>query len=361
MTTHCVYFGPPLKNGLSACLRFEKCRQIEKKPDAACCEDCKDRLPLDHPEFTDRWIDYLPIVDREKHPTDCLRNMLAGGPAFLVCGGPSSKNLHLERLNERGVWSMGVNNAAGHPRFRANAFVCSDPPMKFSHSIWLDPAVMKFVPTPKLSGSRSKLRRKDDGVFAKLDHRVSGCPNVWGFQRLSWMMPDEQYFLAEGACWGNLAAGVKRTGEKKTVCTMLLAMRLLRYLGAGRVYLVGVDFDMRPGEVYSFAQRKHAKGCNSNNGQFSVVNEWLCRMQEEGTFEKFGVEYYNCNPNSGLRAFPHVPFDTALEDATGRVEQQPDLSGWYEKASCPKCSSWHVREGDRWKCEECEEEWAVKE
>jgi len=311
------------------------------------------------PDFTAKWIDPLLVFDRDRNKNHSLRNMLAGRPAFLVCGGPSAKHLPLERLNERGVWTMGVNNAAGHPQFRANAFVCSDPPLKFSHSIWFDPAVMKFVPLPKMAKGRRMLREKWNGVFRKSDKTVVDCPNVWGFQRHSWLRPNDEFFLTDGACWGNQDAGTKLTGEKKTVCTMLLGIRLLRYLGAGRVYLVGVDFLMRPGEVYSFDQGKHAGGCDSNNQQFIVVNEWLCKMQADGVFDKFNMPLFNCNQLSGLRAFPHVPFGDAVDDCTCDVEQQPDLADWYSKTQCPKCQSWEVRSGEDYTCMTCGEKWPV--
>lgn len=332
----------------------------------ADCRDCAERLPLDAPDFAERWTDPLEIVTRDRTPTDALRNVLAGASVFLACGGPSASDLPLEDLNRRGVWTMCVNNMAGHARFRPQAFLCSDPPLKFSHSIWLDPAVMKFVPTPKLCGrSRTRLKRKVDGEFVSLNRRTTDCPNVWGFKRWSWLSPDERFFLTDGACWGNQDAGVKRTGEEKTVCTMLLGMRLLRYLGARRVFLIGVDFRMSREYGYSFAQgnaykyackfelKKEsglfvcrncggtsrtdtyrdcpAKSDNSDNRQYAVVNRWLCRMEERGVFRRFGVEFFNCYERSGLRAFPHVPFGTAVEAAQGLVEDEPDLAGWYEK------------------------------
>lgn len=144
------------------------------------------------------------------------------------------------------------------------------------------------------------------------------------------MWPDDKFFLADGACWGNHNAGVKKTGEPKTVCTMLLALRLLRYLGAKQIYLLGVDFRMGPGYGYSFAQGRTEGACRSNNGQFSVINEWLVKMQQGGVFKRFGLDVYNCFERSGLRAFPYVPFDVAMANCKGIVEDFPDLSGWYE-------------------------------
>ena len=68
------------------------------------------------------------------------------------------------------------------------------------------------------------------------------CPNTWGFSRRGWMSPDDTFFTESGAAWGNLNAGVERTGEDKTVCTMLLGLRILYHLGAREIYLIGVDF-----------------------------------------------------------------------------------------------------------------------
>jgi murein DD-endopeptidase MepM/ murein hydrolase activator NlpD len=93
--------------------------------------------------------DSLAVFDRERQPTHALRDMLAGRPAFLIGGGPSANSFDMSQLQRRGLWSMAVNNVAGH--FRVNSFVCSDPPSKFHDLIWRDPSVMKFVPLPKLT------------------------------------------------------------------------------------------------------------------------------------------------------------------------------------------------------------------
>jgi hypothetical protein len=154
---------------------------------------------------------------------------------------------------------------------------------------------------------------------------------VWGFRRESSLSPSDSFFTCEGACWGNHQAGVEATGQPKTVCTMLLALRLLYYLGARRVFLIGVDFRMGDGYGYSFNQDRDTGACTSNNEQYKVVNRWLCEMQENGTFKRFGLEVYNCYRESGLRAFPHVPFEEAIIDVTNGVEPIPDCSGWYEK------------------------------
>jgi len=239
----------------------------------------------------------------------------------------------LEQLSYRGHFSLSVNNKAGHTQYRPQAFVYSDDSFKFSHSIWYDPAIMKFCPLPKWNGYRAKLKRKDPstGKFYPAG-TVLDCPNVWAFSRRSWMESDDSFFTEPTAAWGNHQEGVERTGNEKTVCTMLIAIRLLYYLGARTIFLVGVDFDMQPGREYSFNQDKESEGASdSNNRQYRIVNDLLTEMQVGGTFDKFGLTIYNCNPNSGLQAFSYKSFEQCLDASRGYVEKIPSLSHWYEK------------------------------
>ncbi len=275
------------------------------------------------------FVDPLVLTTRTGEPTNALRDILAGRPSFLVCGGPSASNLDLSQLRRPGIWSLGVNNAAAAAR--TNAFICADPPSKFSHSIWLNPQVRKFVPTVKLSRHRGRLRRKVDCRFEFLPLIVSECPEVWGFARRSYFLPDDSFFTDPAASWGNNRAASQVNGQPRTLSTMLLAIRLLYYLGSRRIYLIGVDFNMSVGNGYFFCQNRSSESCVSNNNAYIVLNKWLCTMQANGVFNRFGLEIYNCNRYSGLRAFPYVSFEDAIVDAKGMVEDEPDLSGWYDR------------------------------
>lgn len=284
--------------------------------------------------------DPLQIVDRNRSPTHALRGLLANRPSFLVVGGPSSKSLDLSRLKQRGIWSLAVNNMAGH--FWPNAFICADPPSKFHNGIWLDPTIMKFVPLPKMSGRRSRLREKVGEEFHDLKKSdkeimaVPDCPNVWAFSRRSWLATDDTFFTEPEAAWGNHDSGCTRTNEPKSVCTMLLAIRILSYLGSNRIYLVGCDWKMNPiADItgnYAFGENRDAGAVKCNNDQYSVTGNWLKTMQDNGTFKKFNLEIYNCYQLSGLRAFPYVPFEEAVKDTLKNFPQEPfDLTHWYEK------------------------------
>ena len=287
------------------------------------------------------WVDPLVIWNRFMEPTTALRNILAGRDVFLAGGGPSANTHPLEQLNLRGTWTMCVNNMAGHHRFRPHAFVCTDPPEKFCDSIWLDPQIMKFIPDAKLEGGRAKIRtKKQDGTFVPTERNgqqifTRDCPNTWGVKRRKWMFCDDTFFTDDAAPNGNYSEGVAKTGERKTICTMLFAIRILRHLGARRVFLIGVDFKMDPTkeahENYAFGELRDPGACHSNNSQYVIVNDWLVRLQAAGVFAKFGMELYNCNQFSGLKAFPYVPFETALKFVRDGVEQTPSLAGWYVK------------------------------
>lgn len=331
MIVDCVYFECVKESEIHTCLLLDRCKITGGGRRIPSCDKCKRKLSINDPDFLKKWEDPLLVITKDKNRAKSLRGLLAGTPAFLIGGGPSANDLPLEKLNQRGVWSMCINNMAGHSKFRPQAFVCSDPPSKFSYSVWKDPAIMKFIPTPKLTGGRAKLRKKRDGKFLDAKEHTHDCPNVWGFQRDSWMFLDDSYFLSNGAKWGNLKVGVIKTGLKKTVNTMLLGIRIMRYLGCSGLFLIGIDFFMEKGYEYSFPQDKHEKACISNNNQFAVVNEWLCEMQKKGIFQRFGMPIFNCFEKSGLRAFPYVPFEKALECCIGEVEQEPDLVDYYLK------------------------------
>lgn len=335
----CVYLGEQRKRGrrkvdqpIYECRLYDDCTLLPNGGRLSDCSDCGSYLPADSPDMRKRFIDPLRITDREGNKTHVLRNLLQDGAAFLVCGGPSVKTVAYQRLAERGIFSLGVNNVAG--QVPVSAFTCSDPPEKFHHGIFTDPKVMKFLPTPKLRANRGKLREKVNGEFRYLPYTTKQCPNIWGYERRSWLACDETWFTESSASWGNQQEGVNRFGGERAACTMLLGLRLLQYLGARRVFLLGVDFWMDPladlNSNYAFGEVRDKDAIESNNRHYRIVNDWLIRLRT--IFESFGFFVYNCNPVSGLRAFDHVAFDTALEICRSKTPKEPfDLVDWYAK------------------------------
>lgn len=331
----CMHLRDYLGNDTWKCSVHGQCQLTQIQPNKPTCLDCSQFVAIEASpkEIRKKWVDSLGITTSHNKPTDSLRGLLKGRGAFLVLGGPSAKSLPLERLQERGIFSMGVNNVAAS--VRVNSFVCADPPSKFHNGIWTDPSVMKFIPNVKLRKKLGAIREKmPNGEFRETGQFVMDCPNVWGFRRRSWLSPDISWFLDDEAAWGNHNKGCVRTGEPKTAGTILLALRLLQYLEARVVFLVGCDFWMNPiaglTENYAFAENRNADAVRSNNDQYKILNNWLVQLRP--VFEHFGFFTFNCYQHSRLSAFDYVPFDTALEIVRGNCPIEPyDCRRWYEK------------------------------
>lgn len=269
--------------------------------------------------------DPLKVVTRDGQPAN-LSGLWAGASGFLVCGGPSVNRipgLH-DRLRERGIVSLAVNNSAAYLPVRAMTF--SDPPEKFHQAIFFDPAMMKFVPLPKLG--RGKVRVKlPDGSFKFTGLNVRDCPNVWGYERDCEFVAKD-YLNRSAATWGNNNQGVKKTGGPKLLFTMLLGLRLMHYLGCRRVFLLGADFRMTPEAGYSFQQGRTPGAALSNNNSYRVANEFFTQLRP--VLEEAGLIVENVNPESHLEAFDFRPVDEAWRLARGYVPEGPfDLDGWY--------------------------------
>jgi len=243
-------------------------------------------------------------IERDGRPID-LAGLWAPNPAFLACSGPSLDGFPLERLRERGVVSMGVNNAAARAPVKAWCF--SDPQCKFHHGLYFDPGVMTFGPTPKL---RWNVVVKTAEGFRGTKVRVRDCPNTYGFHRMTCFDP-ETFFTTPFCHWGSGKHQPKGVEPSGCLATMLIGIRLLYYLGTRRIYLLGVD--------HVGGRRRWAK-------------EDKCFERLRPAFAERGLEVYNCNPTSGCRSFLHVPFDLAVQDCKGSVPDEPlDVEGWYDK------------------------------
>jgi len=262
-------------------------------------------------------------------PVD-LSGLWAPSAGFLVCGGPSINKLPFEKLKERGIVSLAVNNVAGHVPVTAWTF--SDPQSKFHHGMLLDPKILTFMPIGKL---KRKVRVKlPDGTFRGTNIRMRNCPGTFAFSRKTTF--DAKTFLTtDYAHWGR---GGKQPDEDRPftcLCTMLLGIRLLHYLGCPRVYMLGVDFLMTKEEQYSFGQTSGVR-----NGRYAKENAMLAELKPY--FDKEGFQLFNCNPDSGCDVFPKVSFDQAYQDCKGCVPEEPfDLKDWYNKGLAKEQSELH--------------------
>lgn len=263
-----------------------------------------------------------------------LNAMYRGQSAFLLAGGPSVRELKLQVLSK--CWVMTLNNA--HTSFRGNAACMVDDPSRFSLSLWLDPTVVKFAPmscfgkalwdnrliaSPRAHGSATPRH-----IWEPARWKVADCPNVIGYRRNEKMHPP-RWLHEETINWGNHA----KYGGGRSV--MLAALRILFILGFRRVYLLGVDFEMSAQKRYHFAEERTPASIKGNMSTYAKLQDWFTALQPIFVKEKFIVK--NCNPRSKLTAFPFMPFDDAVAEATALLgdfaheRSQGMYSKWEEK------------------------------
>jgi len=282
----------------------EKLRLVNSKH---ICPSCKNEKPLKKSCKVCDGHGFMPIN---------LSGLWDNCSGFLVCGGPSLNKFPFQKLGDRGIVSLGINNVAGY--VPVSAWVFSDPQEKFHHGIYLDPRIITFAPIPKLT----KNIRIKEGKNFKWDRKVMECPNTFGFDRKTELYP-EKFLDEDWAMWGY---GGKQVAPKPFVClsTMLLGIRLLCYLGLRRIFLLGVDFNRQEDVQYAFNQK-----ANPSNSRYIHENEMLKSIKP--ALESKNIEVYNCNPKSNCDVFDYVEFNDAYNDCRDIISEPFDLSDWYEK------------------------------
>lgn len=257
------------------------------------------------------WGNYYPFFFTRESATLHITEMARGGAAFLIAGGPSFGEIPKEPL--RRVWTMTLNNAV--KSFRSNANCIVDPPSQFSFSMWLDPLITKFVPAahfekPLWDNRRMRVNGEWVQRWESTKLKVGDCPNVVGYRRNE-KFHAPRWLHEETINWGNH----KKHGGGRSV--MLAAVRILYLLGFRRVYLLGVDLDMTPDRRYHFAEQRTASSISGNMSTYSKLQRWFSLLQP--FFLKEGFIVKNCNLHSKLTAFPHIPFEEAIDEATSHL------------------------------------------
>lgn len=246
-----------------------------------------------------------------------LEGMWRNSAAFLVGSGPSLQRDD-PRFNQRGVVSLGINNAAA--LVQCSAMVFTDPAKKMHHNLLRDPRLMKLCPRTRLN---DKIRTKINGEFRWTKTRVKDCPNVFGFTKTGDFEPEE--FLSQD----KVNIGVDREGvhrRKKCIFTMFAGLKLLYHFGVRRVYLAGMDFHMPYNQHYCHG-RQHCEDFRlGNQEKYVVVSRMLAELKPR--FDKAGFHVFNTYRKSRLTVFPYVPIERAFEDCV--IPARFDLDGWYD-------------------------------
>jgi len=222
---------------------------------------------------------------------------------------------------------MTLNNAISSWRSNSNCIV--DDPSRFNLSMWRDPRVQKFVPMahfekPLWDNRCLVINDAEVNQWEPSPLKVGDCPNVIGYRRNE-KFHASRWLYEETINWGNHA----KYGGGRSV--LLASLRILYLLGFRHVYLLGIDFDMTPERKYHFPEERSASSIRGNMSTFNKLQAWFKELQPY--FLEAGFVVRNCNPDSGLKAFPSISYEEALKEATGHLGsyERERTSGMYRK------------------------------
>lgn len=246
-----------------------------------------------------RYIQSPPMLFTRDGHNIFLGDQYRGCNAFLILGGRSFLDVDHSLLKQDGVLTMGVNNVT--EVFSPNLWVSTDDPTRFDESVWLNPTISKFIPMKHKEKKMDKLML--DGTI-----RAGDCPNTL-FYRMNYLFNPETFLLEDTFCFGN----TKKNGDTRSV--MLVAIRMLYFLGIRNIFLLGCDFNMERGQEYAACGKAKPDNHHKKNmGLYVRLSQMLSDLAPH--LYKHGLQIFNCNPKSNLKVFPIVSLEDALSVST---------------------------------------------
>ena len=270
-----------------------------------------------------KYIQTPPLLFTRDGHSIYLGDIYRGASAFLIAGGPSFKDIDIEKLSSAGFLTFGLNNSV--KSFRPNLWTCVDDPTHFIKSLWLDPKILKFAPM-----SHADKKIFDNETWKETERTVGDCPNVLYYRRNEDFKAD-QYLFEDTVNWGNHT----KLGGGRSV--MLAALRLSFYLGIRKVFLLGVDFDMDENNKYHFEQSRTKQSIKNNNDTYSLLKSRFEQLRP--IFEENDFQVFNCNPKSGLKVFDFISFEDAIKLATETMPENLETEktdGLYDREASSK-------------------------
>jgi hypothetical protein len=277
--------------------------------------------------FENEYMQYMPFFySAEGNVNYSLVGNFRGASAFLICGGPSFGKLDHSLL--KNCFTMALNNSP--KSYRPDAWCCVDQSARFLRSIWLDPKIMKFVPFDHTEDKIWNSTRDGWGPLytdkkQKDIVKVRDCPNVLYYRRNE-KFESSRWLWEYTFNWGDHS----KWGGGRSV--MLAALKILFILGFRNVYLLGCDLLMDDANKYHFDENRDKGAQKGNMNTYKKMIETYF-PQLKPHFDKVGFKVYNCNADSRLKTFPHIPFEEAVRRATemmGNPEEEISC-GMYRK------------------------------
>lgn len=261
------------------------------EPPGGIGPECND---ADHWALSFAQAGQMTLHDARGEADDSLRDRWPGTWYYLG-GGPSLAAVDLTALQGHQV--LAVNSVAElfpRPTVWLGVDPPDDPPDRFRGVPWDVEGVLKLLPRG-LAGCDAA----GEAAYER--------PNTRFFLRNHRFLPET--FLAERTVnWGSDVP----FGSGRSV--MLAALKLLWYLGAARVVLLGVDWWMDPARPYAHSATKDERACAMNNKKFAILEERFRALNPY--LERAGMIVVNATDGSRLRAFPatSLAYELANED-----------------------------------------------
>ena len=245
-----------------------------------------------------------------------LRNTQWGQTAILVGGAPSLAEQPYPLLEQRGVLTMGINNAA---RFiRPTYFIGGDNPNCYEPQILRDPTITKFGP---LSGSTTKADLHCNGT------RFWEFPNMYFYMQKKGV-PWDQYLAthAEVPWYHN---------------TLMAAIHVLYQLGVRRIILAGSDFMFGKTSDYAHGQQLDTLEKKWNLDLYNHQVRELRLLKP--LFEKSGLQLLDSSKHSRIsQVYPKVTLEEAVGMCLEGFPAKPVEPGGLPH--CSKYASKHIKD-----------------
>jgi hypothetical protein len=138
---------------------------------------------------------------------------------------------------------------------------------------------------------------------------VRHCPSMLYFIRNGRFRAD-RFFQEPTFNFGNNEKIIDIHGNKGGRSIMLIALKILYYVGIRKVYLLGCDFKMTTRKPYADDIPKADAGVRSNNDKFKMLDQRFGDLWRYAY--DLGFEIINCTEGSHLTAFPRLSYEEAL-------------------------------------------------
>jgi len=214
-----------------------------------------------------------------------MQNIYAGQTALLVGGSPSLREQPIHLLEQRGVLTMAMNNAAVH--FRPTMWVSGDNPACYEPQILLDPTIIKFANMP----------HADIDVCGR---KFKNMPNMYFYMpetNVSW---DEYLGIRGSVPWYNN--------------TLFVGIHILYMLGVRRIILAGSEFGFsKEGSMY--AHSTDQLGDFQKKWNLDLYNSLVRELRMlKPIFDQAGLKFMDCSKRSRIsQVYDHISLESAVD------------------------------------------------